>query len=220
MASDLFEEAVAAGKQRDEDAAAIVAAAGAANEAVGFEAVDEFDGAVMLEGEAFGEVLNGGLAALGEATNGEEHQVLLRLEAYGAGFGVAFAKEVADAVAQLGEGAVLRGSDVRRHDRSISYCDITGQGEEAQMLLKREGLVAEEENADRKTSVIVGWPVEVGGKEGESAEAGVESTLRREGTKAREQLLDGVFVVGFETEGCEAGVVEAVAANEVGDQKH
>src|ERR1700722_10056211 len=48
VACDLFEEALSAWQERDENAAAVVAAACAAHVAMSFQAVDEFDGAVVF----------------------------------------------------------------------------------------------------------------------------------------------------------------------------
>ena len=85
-----------------------------------FQAVNEFHGAVVFESKPLGEGLNGRLASFGEAADGEQHQVLLGLEADGPCFGVAFAQEMANAVAQFGQRAVLGGSDICRHKLSIS----------------------------------------------------------------------------------------------------
>jgi hypothetical protein len=49
---------------------------------------------------------------------------LLRLEARSACRGVAFAEEVADTIAEFGEGAVFVGFEITGHSLSISYCDI------------------------------------------------------------------------------------------------
>ena len=54
VSRDLFEEALATRQKGDEDAAAVVATAGTAHVAVGFETVDEFYGAVMFQGQPLG----------------------------------------------------------------------------------------------------------------------------------------------------------------------
>ena len=132
---DLLEELLSARLERNKDAAAVIAAASAADVAVKFEAVDKLNGAVMLQSQAFGERLNGRLAAFGKTANSEKHEVLLRFEADGAGFGVAFAQEMADEVTKLGEGTVFGGGNLRSgHESSISYCDITRQRHEAFVL--------------------------------------------------------------------------------------
>jgi hypothetical protein len=91
VARDLFEQALAARQERDEDAATVVAAASAADVAMSLETVNEFDGAVVFQGEPLGERLNGGFTAFGQTANGKEHQVLLGFETDGPRFGVAFA---------------------------------------------------------------------------------------------------------------------------------
>src|ERR1700752_3805448 len=99
MLRDLLKETFSSGQEGNEDPAAVVAAAGATHVAVGFQAVDELDGAVVLQGQALGQRLDGGFAVFRQATNGQGHQGLLGFEADGAGFGVALAKKMADAVA-------------------------------------------------------------------------------------------------------------------------
>jgi hypothetical protein len=69
---------------------------------------------------SFRKCLYGSLAAFGEAANGEQHQVLLGFEPYGPSFRIAFAQKMANAVAQLSQGAVLGGGDVRSHGSSVS----------------------------------------------------------------------------------------------------
>jgi len=64
-----------------------------------FEAVDQFDGAVVLDGEAFGERANGGEFAVVHAADREKQLILLRLQTLGVGRFVAFPQELADAVA-------------------------------------------------------------------------------------------------------------------------
>lgn len=123
---DLLEEAFASREQGNQYTAAIVTAAATAHVAARLKTVDEFDGAVVLESEALGERLDGGFAALWKTADSEKHQILLRLETDGAGLGIAFSQKMADAVAELGKGAVFSWSDVR-HDISISYCDISRQ---------------------------------------------------------------------------------------------
>ena len=70
--------------------------------------------------EPLGKRLNCGFAAFGKSANGEQHQVLLGLEADGPSLGIAFAQEMADAIAEFGQCAVLGGSDIRSHGISIS----------------------------------------------------------------------------------------------------
>ena len=127
LAGDLGNHPYAARQERDEDLAAVVAAAGAADVATGGKAVDKFDDAVMLEDQAFGEVADGGINAGGEAANSEQEEILLGLEAGGARLGVAFTNEEADAVTEFREGAIFRGSDAGAHLLSLSRHDILRQ---------------------------------------------------------------------------------------------
>jgi hypothetical protein len=60
MAGDLFEDTFAARQQRDQNAATVVAAAGATDVTVHLKAVNELDGAVMPEGHTLGEGPDGG----------------------------------------------------------------------------------------------------------------------------------------------------------------
>src|SRR5271168_617570 len=120
IAHDLFEEFFATREKENQDAAAVVAAAGAADITVCFQAVDEFDDAVVFQRKALGERADGGFDAHGEAAEGEQNQILLRFEPCSARHGVAFAEEMANAVAQLGERAIFVGGDVRGHWISLS----------------------------------------------------------------------------------------------------
>ena len=127
LAGDLGNHPYAARQERDEDLAAVVAAAGSADVATGGKAVDKFDDAVMLEDQAFGEVADGGINAGGEAANSEQEEILLGLEAGGARLGVAFTNEEADAVTEFREGAIFRGGDAGAHLLSLSRHDILRQ---------------------------------------------------------------------------------------------
>src|SRR2546428_6162736 len=91
---------------------------------MGFQAVDEFHDAVMLQCEPVREIADRGLLAFRNPANHEKQQILLRLEACGTRHGIAFADKFANAVAQLGQRLVLRGGDLFCHAVSISYYDI------------------------------------------------------------------------------------------------
>jgi len=116
----LLEEFFAAGQKRNQNAAAVVAAAAPADIAVCYKAVDQFHDAVVFQRQALGECADGGFDAFGEAAKSQQNEILLRFEARGAGDGIAFAEEMANAVAQLGECAIFVRGDVRSHDTSLS----------------------------------------------------------------------------------------------------
>lgn len=85
-----------------------------------FEAVNEFNGAVMFEGKLLGQGADRGRFVLAEAANGQQHLILLRLEALGVSSGIAGTQEEPDAVAQFSEGAVFGGSDPFGHEFIVS----------------------------------------------------------------------------------------------------
>lgn len=124
MTGDLLEDTFAAREQRDQNAATVVAVSSATDVTVHLKAVDKLDSTVMLEGHTLGERPNSGFFILRHAADGKQEQVLLRLETCRAGDSVAFAKELADSVTKLGEGAVFVNGDIS-HLYSISYCDIS-----------------------------------------------------------------------------------------------
>jgi len=64
------------------------------------QTVNQFHGAVMLEGHALGQRAYGGHRALGQSANGQEHQVLLRFEIGTLRGGIAFLNEMPYAIAQ------------------------------------------------------------------------------------------------------------------------
>ena len=74
--------------------------------------VDQFDRAVMLQRQPIGERADGGLFSFGKAPDREQQQVLLRLQARGAGHGVSLTDKFTDEVAQLRERGVLRRGDL------------------------------------------------------------------------------------------------------------
>lgn len=80
---------------------------GAADITVCFETVDQTHGAVMAEKQALGQAADAGFVRMGKAANGEEHLVLLGFESGGFGGLIASAEELADAVAQFGQGGVF-----------------------------------------------------------------------------------------------------------------
>src|SRR5215472_17766485 len=83
---------------------------------------------MMLQGQALGEAADGGLSLPGKAAQGQKKLILLRLKAGGFGCGVATVHKLADAVAQLGESAVIGLGDFRLHAFSISQCDVIANG--------------------------------------------------------------------------------------------
>jgi len=58
-----------------------------------FQTVDEFDGAVVLDGQLFRELANGGQFTVLEASDGEKHLILLRFQSLRVRGRVAFAQE-------------------------------------------------------------------------------------------------------------------------------
>jgi glutamine cyclotransferase len=123
LAGHFLEDALTSREQRNQDAAAVIAAAGAANVSVHLQAVDELHGAVVLQCQAVGKLANGRFFALAKAPDHQQEQVLLGLEAGGARYQISFAQEMADAVAEFREGPVFFAGDVGRHPVSISCCD-------------------------------------------------------------------------------------------------
>src|SRR2546423_336116 len=91
---------------------------------MGLESVDQFDGAVMLQGQPVRQCANRRLHTLGEPAKRQQEQILLRLEARGARYGVSFPKELAKTIAELRESLVLRRGDFFCHAITISQCDI------------------------------------------------------------------------------------------------
>lgn len=106
------------------DLAAVLFVARTPHEAMLFQAVNEFNGAVVLDGQLFGKLADGGQFSVFEAANGEKHLVLLRLQALCVRGCVALAQEQTDSVAQFGQGAVLAGGDFIGHSIIISWNDI------------------------------------------------------------------------------------------------
>src|SRR5581483_9678372 len=109
---ELVQQRLAARGEADEHLAAVGLAAAAANQPLGFGAIHQLDGAVVLEVQTLGELADGRLLPGGVAADGEQELVLLGLDPGGAGGLLAEVDEAADLVAQLGERAVLVGTQV------------------------------------------------------------------------------------------------------------
>jgi hypothetical protein len=107
LLDDPLEDALAFGKKRNENLAAILLATGSADVAVFFETVDQFDGAVMTNEQAVCQGLDFGRGTSGKAANGKQQQILLGFESGGAGGGIAFTKEKANAIAEFRHGLVF-----------------------------------------------------------------------------------------------------------------
>ena len=95
-----------------EDFAAVVLRAGAVDEASGFEAVDQFDGAVMADLHTVGQFLDAGADARGHAFDGEHELILAALQARFFDHLLAEVEEAADLVAEFGQCLVIRQSEL------------------------------------------------------------------------------------------------------------
>lgn len=74
---------------------------------MGFEAIDELDGAVVLDLQAFGERADGGVVGSGQSFDGEERLILLRLNSGGAGGLLAQILKAAHLIAEFRQSAVI-----------------------------------------------------------------------------------------------------------------
>ena len=77
----LLEDVFSLRGECDKDFALISFIAGAYNETALNEAINQFDRAMMLDLQAFGQLTDGGLAPARQAFQGEQQLVLLRLKA-------------------------------------------------------------------------------------------------------------------------------------------
>ena len=107
MEGELTQQTLAAWRDADQNDAAIVAPADAADEAARFKTVEQFDQAVVLELEALGEVADGGFAGRRSALDGEKQLVVLRLETGGACGLLAEVQEAADLISEFGQGLIF-----------------------------------------------------------------------------------------------------------------
>jgi len=103
MAGEAGENAAASRSNADGDAPAVSGMAEAAGEAPAFEAVDEFDGGVVIEEEALGELADGGFGASAAGGDHHQHLVLLWSEAGFARGAAAEIEKAADLISKLRE---------------------------------------------------------------------------------------------------------------------
>lgn len=94
--------------QLHQDGARVSGIGGAADGTAALQAIDQFDGAVMLQKQAAGQFADRGRRSLRQALDGEQQLVLLRLQAGGAGLIFTELQELPQLVAELRESAVAR----------------------------------------------------------------------------------------------------------------
>ena len=84
------------------------------------EPIDQTHGAVMAEKQALGQAADAGIVRIGKSANGQQHLVLLRLEAGGLSGVIAAAEELPDPVAEFGQRGVFSVADSSFHSQIIS----------------------------------------------------------------------------------------------------
>lgn len=104
---DLAKNFLPASGEPQQDLAPIFAAARSFQKAVGFQAINELDGAVVLDLQAFGEDADGGVVGSGQSFDGEERLILLRLNSGGAGGLLAQILKAAYLVAEFRQRAII-----------------------------------------------------------------------------------------------------------------
>ena len=101
------EHGLALAGESDQDLTAIIPARRAAHEPARHEAIDETDCAVVADPESLGQSADGRNSTAGQPLQGEERLMVLRLESGGPSAAATPLEETADAVAELGERAIL-----------------------------------------------------------------------------------------------------------------
>lgn len=102
MQRKVLEDSFAARGQFQQDFTAVVAAPVPANKACGFQAVHQFDSAVVLNLQALGQFTDPGTDSRGEPLQGQQKLMLARFKAGIAGCALAKPQKTADIVAKLG----------------------------------------------------------------------------------------------------------------------
>ena len=120
LARHIFQHSLSSRKQRDQHAAAIVSAPCPSHVPVCFHSIHEFDDAVMLQRQTLRQSPDGGFLAAGKPANHQQQEILLGFEACLACGIVAFAQEMTDAIAKLGQRPELFRGDFGGHKLSIS----------------------------------------------------------------------------------------------------
>ena len=105
VAGEAVEQAAAARGDVNRDAPAVAAAGHALSQAAAFEAVDQFDGGVVVEEEALGEQADVRGRSGGSSGQDQQHLVLLGSQARGPCGAAAEIQEFADAKAEFLHGA-------------------------------------------------------------------------------------------------------------------
>ena len=108
MQGEFAEDFLASGREGEEDFAAIVLGAGAMDKASGFEAIDQFDGAVVADLHAIGQFADAGAHTGGHPFHGEHELILAAFEAGLLHHFLAKVEEAADLVTELGQRLVVR----------------------------------------------------------------------------------------------------------------
>lgn len=109
---EFFEDFFGFRRQLYVDFAVVLSALGAGKVFLFFQSIDEADGAVVGQLEAFGEFANGDVIALGKSFDGEEGLVLLRGQSGGVGGFFAEAEELTEGVTKCGEHFVVVPGDL------------------------------------------------------------------------------------------------------------
>ena len=120
LARYVFQHPLASRQQRNQHAAAIIAATCPSHIPVHFHSIHEFDDAVMLQRETLRQFSDGGLFTARETANHQQQQVLLRFKPGRARRRVTLAQEMTDAIAKLGQRPEFLRCDFGGHFSSIS----------------------------------------------------------------------------------------------------
>jgi hypothetical protein len=120
---DMLQDSLSARQKGYQNTSAIVSPAGAMHVAVCFQPIHQFHGTVMFQRQTFRERSDGGLLAFRQSANCQQQQILLRFESRGSSNRVPFAQELANSTAELCQGTIFPGCNLRLHFLSISSCD-------------------------------------------------------------------------------------------------
>lgn len=115
LANNLLQGALPGRKQEYTDLPLVAIATDAAHIAMRFHAIEQANGAVVTESQAFRQSSDAGSVWVSERPNGKKHLVLLRFKSGGFRSVIAAAKKLADAIAQFGQCSVFRIVDFSSH---------------------------------------------------------------------------------------------------------
>ena len=124
LVDNLLQGALSAGEQDDTDLPQVAITPDAAHIAMRFHAIDQTNGAVVTESQAFRQSSDAGFVWVRECPNRKKHLVLLRFKASAFRSLIAAPKKLADAIAQFGQCSVFRIVDLSFHVLIISQYDI------------------------------------------------------------------------------------------------